>query len=262
MGLDNVRIVLVRPRGAANAGAVARVMKNMGLRHLVLVRPRFRQHFWARAMAVHAADVLEGARVCDSVAEAVADCGLVAGTTCRRGLYRPARHTPRSAVSDLLHAAGSNQVALVFGPEDHGLSNKDLQLCQLLLTIPSHEAYPSLNLAQAVAICCYELFVSEVGAGATNAGAQVLASSASTEMMYQRLQDALLSIGFLLRDNPEHIMYAIRGMLGRARLEEREVRILLGLARQIEWWCEANARRESASAGASRKRTNSPLTSA
>jgi tRNA/rRNA methyltransferase len=244
MSAANVRIVLVRPRGAANTGAVARVMKNMGLGDLVLVRPAFRGRFWARTMAVHAADVLEGARVCESLADAVSDCGLVAGTTCRQGPHRNDRATPRAAAAELMRAAAANKVALVFGPEDHGLSNRDLQLMQMLITIPSHESYPSLNLAQAVAVCCYELFAASAAAQTAEPAAP-LATSASTEMMFERLQRAFLSIGFLLRDNPEHIMYAFRSMLGRARLEERDVRILLGLARQIEWFSRTGTRTQA-----------------
>jgi tRNA/rRNA methyltransferase len=122
------------------------------------------------------------------------------------------------------------------------LSNRDLQLMQMRITIPSHPAYASLNLAQAVAICCYELFVADAATTAATEPAATLATSARTELMFENLQRAFLSIGFLLRDNPEHIMYALRGMLGRARLEERDVRILLGLARQIEWFSREGAK--------------------
>lgn len=234
MAAANIRIVLVRPQGAANTGAVARVMKNMGLDDLALVRPRFRSRAMARTMAVHAADVLESARTYDTLAAAVADCGLVAGTTCRQGPYRNDPLTPRQAAGALAHAAESNNVAIVFGPEDHGLSNRDTQLMQMLITIPSHEAYPSLNLAQAVAVCCYELFVAREEVPAQLPAA--LPTSANTELMFARLQRALSTIGFLHRDNPEHIMYALRSIFGRARLDERDVRILLGIARQIEWY--------------------------
>lgn len=242
MAGGNIRIVLVRPQGAANTGSVARVMKNMGLGDLRLVRPRFRGISRARVMAVHAADVLERAQTCDTLAEAVTDCSLVAGTTCRQGPYRGGLVAPRDAAPELLRAAGTNKVALVFGPEDHGLSNRDLQLMQMLIAIPSHESYPSLNLAQAVGVCCYELFVA-AGSGVTES-APALPTSADTELMFERLQRALVTIGFLHRDNPEHIMYALRSVLGRARLDERDVRILLGLARQIEWYGGAREKPE------------------
>jgi tRNA/rRNA methyltransferase len=243
MSAANIRIVLVRPQGAGNTGAVARVMKNMGLNDLALVRPRFRSRSSARTMAVHAADVLDKARTYDTLAAAVADCGLVAGTTCRQGPYRNDRLTPRQAAADLRQTSELNKVALVFGPEDHGLSNRDIQLMQMLIAIPSDDAYPSLNLAQAVGVCCYELFVAR-NDDVRKTPDSSLPTSGDTELMFEHLQRALTTIGFLHRDNPEHIMYALRGMLGRARLDERDVRILLGLARQIEWYGKTRRRSE------------------
>ena len=237
MPLSNIRVVLVRPRGAANVGAVARAMKNAGLQELSLVRPAPMKTFWAQAMAVHADDILGQVQRHDSLATAVADCGLVVGTTCRDGLYRSAAEAPRQVVPRILAAAAQNRVALVFGPEDHGLSNEDLKACHQLITIPANAAYPSLNLAQAVMVCCYELFVAasaELVAG-QEAGPR-LASAEQVEFMLQRLQSAFLQIGYLHADNPDHIMFAYRRILGKAQLEERDVRILLALARQIEWF--------------------------
>jgi tRNA/rRNA methyltransferase len=233
-------------------------MKNMGLEELVLVRPRFRGGSAAQTMAVHAADILQSARTCETLAEAVADCGLVAGTTSRDGPYCPASLTPRAAAPELLGVAATNNVAVVFGPEDHGLSNKDLQLCQMLIRIPSHEAYASLNLAQAVTVCAYELFVARSVGDRDGKDVPTLATSAETERMYEHLQEAFLSIGFLLRDNPDHIMYALRNMLGRAHLEERDVRILLGLARQIEWYGRGNTSKERAAERLREPRTPNP----
>jgi len=235
--LRNIRIVLVRPLGAANVGAVARAMKNMGLRELVLVQPALMNAFWAKAMAVHADDVLGNVRQTDSLNEAVADCGLVVGTTCRAGLYRAAAEPPRVAAPRIVAAAAANRVALVFGPEDHGLSNEDLKACQQLIAIPTAPEYASLNLAQAVLVCCYELFLVTTNEQAETPPPTVsLATAERVEFMFQRLQTAFLSIGFLHADNPNHIMFALRRILGRAQLEERDVRIFLALARQIEWF--------------------------
>jgi len=233
MLLETVRIVLVRPRGAANVGAVARAMKNMGLRDLVLVQPAPMGSFWSRAMAAHADDVLRGMRRTESLHDAVGDCGLVVGTTCRGGLYRVAAESPRAAAPRIVAAAHANRVALVFGPEDHGLSNVDLKACHQLVTIPTAADYASLNLAQAVLVCCYEIFLASQAQATAR---PVLAPADRVAFMFQRLQDAFLSIGFLLADNPDHIMFALRRMLGRAELEERDVRIWLALARQIEWF--------------------------
>ena len=233
MPLNNIRVVLVRPRGAANVGAVARAMKNMGLRDLVLVHPALMKSFWAKAMAAHAEDVLHSVRRCNSIGDAVADCGLVVGTTCRGGLYREAAEAPRIAAPRVVAAAATNRVALVFGPEDHGLSNEDLKACQQLIAIPADPAYPSLNLAQAVMVCCYELRLAMAGEPQAT---RELARAEQVDRMFEKLRAALRSIGFLHPDNPDHIMFAFRRILGRAELEARDVQILLGLARQIEWF--------------------------
>jgi len=124
-------------------------------------------------------------------------------------------------------------VAVVLCPEDHGLSNEDLNHCLQLVVIPSDTGYQSLTLGQAVRVCGYELFLAANG---TAARVPALAPAERVERMFQHLQSAFLSIGFLHRDNPDHIMFALRRLLGRAQMEERDVRILLGLARQIEWF--------------------------
>jgi tRNA/rRNA methyltransferase len=242
MELNNIRVVLVRPRGAANVGSVARSMKNMGLGDLVLVRPPQLRAFWAQAMAVHARDVLERRQTCASLAEAVADCGLVLGTSCRRGPYRAAAVPVREAVPDIVAAAAQgNRVALVFGPEDHGLSNEDLKECQRLISIPSDAAYPSLNLAQAVMICCYEIFLESGRAEARGSNPQPRATAERLGAMFDRLQTAFLKIGFLHPENPDHIMYAMRRMLGESIQDDRDVRIWMALARQIEWCANRHA---------------------
>ncbi|MCX8072501.1 MAG: RNA methyltransferase [Candidatus Binatia bacterium] len=235
MSLDRVRIILVRPAGAANVGAVARAMKNMGLSQLVLVQPRFRNRFWVRAMAVHAGDIVEQMRVVSDLAEAVGECGLVVGTTCRAGLYRTPTGTARELAGQIVSCAQNNLVGLVFGPEDHGLPNEDIKLCHRLLTIPASPAYPSLNLAQAVMVVCYELFLAAQEGRSVEPALQ-LAPARDVEFMFQRLRAALLRIGYLHPQNPDHILFAFRRILGRAGLEARDVKILLGLARQIEWY--------------------------
>lgn len=235
MSLDNIRVVLVRPQGAANVGAVARAMKNMGLRDLVVVAPRLKGRLPATAMAVHAGDVLAAMRTVTTLADAVKDCGVVVGTTRRDGPYRARAEPPRQAAPRLVAAAATNRVALVFGPEDHGLRNDDLAVCQQLIAIPAAAAYASLNLAQAVMVCCYELFLATEAGDALVRG-PALAPASRVEQAMARLESAFLSIGFLHADNPAHIMFAFRQLFGRAGLDEREVRILLGLARQIEWF--------------------------
>jgi len=233
--LPNVRIVLVRPRGSANVGAAARAMKNMGVGELTLVQPAVRRYAAAEAMAVHARDLVRRARVAASLADAVADCSLVVGTTCRGGGYRRGAEAAESLAPTILAATTQRPVAILFGPEDHGLTNDDLRHCQRLITLDTSQYYASLNLAQAVLLVCYELRRAARGLRPPAHAVQP-APAAAVQRMYEHLQGALLRIGFLHPQNPEHLMFALRRMFGRGGLQDHEVRILHGIARQIEWW--------------------------
>ena len=159
MGLANIRIILVEPAGPLNVGSVARVMKNMGLRTLVLVNPQCDPlGEEAKKMAVHGWDVLEAAQRVATLPEALTGCQRAIATTARvRTLLTPVE-TPRAALPWLLEDTVTS--ALIFGPEDRGLSNVELNYAQRFVSIPSSSEYPSLNLAQAVAVCCYELYQS------------------------------------------------------------------------------------------------------
>jgi len=231
--LSNIRIVLVRPRGAANIGAAARAMMNLGAADLVLVRPRPKLAA-AERMAVHARDLVRGARVVDDVAAAVADCRLVVGTTCRTGGYRQAVED-LGALAPAVMARRAGPVAILFGPEDHGLSNADLRHCQRLCAIDTSAEYASLNLAQAVLLVCWELRRAAGSRTRPAAPAVAAAPAAAVEALFAHLQAALEQIGFLNPQNPEHIMFALRGLFGRTALSAHEVRILRGMARQMEW---------------------------
>lgn len=236
MSVANLRIVLVRPQYSGNIGAVARAMGNFAMKSLVLVNPAPVHRQQAEMMAVHAREVLDTMQVHTSLRAAIADCGLVIGTTCRPGLYREHAVSLRTLAPTLVAATTTNRVALVFGPEDSGLSNEDLRCCHQLLTIPTAPTYASLNVAQAVVLCCSEIFLVAQSEGEHVAPS--LAVAERQEVMYEKLKKALLQIGFLHKDNPEHIMLALRRLFGRAGLEERDVRILLGMARQIEWYAD------------------------
>lgn len=232
--LDNLRIVLVNPRGSGNIGSVARVMKNFGLSDLAIAGRGRTESFWARAMATHARDILKGARRYDTLRDAVADCGLVVGTTCRSGLYREHSRSPRATAREIVAASRGKKCALVFGPEDNGLDNEDLRYCQRLITILTDDAHPSLNLAQAAAVCLYEIFLASLENIPDEAIAR--APAEDVERLFDRMKRAMLEIGYLDEQNPEHILFAFRRILGRAGLEEKDVRILTGLFRQIEWY--------------------------
>jgi len=234
--LENIRIVLVRARGSGNIGSVARAMKNAGLADLAIVGKARTGSFWARAMAVHGRDILGQARCFSSIREAIADCSLVIGTTCRSGLYRKHSQSPREIAHAIVAAARTGKVALIFGPEDHGLSNKDLEHCQLLATIPARPEYPSLNVAQAVVICLYEIYLASLEPASDSTIQR--ASAESIERLFDRMRSSLLKIGFLDSENPEHMLLAFRRILGRAGLEDKDVRIFTGLFRQIEWYAD------------------------
>jgi tRNA/rRNA methyltransferase len=205
--LANFALVLFRPISPGNIGSAARALKNMGLHDLRIVAPQVPFDARATAMAVHGRDVLQSAVVYPDLLSALYDRTLVVGTTARTGLYRREARAVRDAAPELVRAAAANRIAIVFGPEDCGLTNQELKLCQRLLTIPTAPQYPSLNLAQAVMILSYELMLA-AGASRDIAPASELALMPEVEAMLSRIADALSAIGFVPEDNPDHIMRA------------------------------------------------------
>lgn len=261
-----IRVVLVRPRRGGNVGSVARAMKNMGLDDLVLVAPRTPVGVAARNMAAHARDVLERRRTVPDLASALADTTLAIGTVGRETTPRQHVETPRTLAPEIVAAAAEGTVALVFGPEDHGLSNADLDRCQRLLSIPTADAYASLNLAQAVLLCAYELRLATSAAAGRDGPAGTrsvtrrreereadsrLARGVETEALYEHLEAALRAVGFLSPQNPAHIMRDVRALFGRGGLTRRDVKVWRGVARQISWAAEKIS---GASEGSGRRR--------
>jgi tRNA/rRNA methyltransferase len=244
---EHFAFVLFHPRTAGNIGAAARALKNMGFADLRIVAARRPGGAAALKMAVHGRDVLEAAKVYPDLKSALADCTITVGTTARAGLYRNAARPPREAIAELAALAPPNRIAFIFGPEDFGLTNRELKLCQRLITIPTSPDYHSLNLAQALLIVAYELRLACDAQPAAQLAAPVsLAAAVEVDTMFERMARALVRIGFLPADNPDHIMFAIREIFGRTRLMVREVDILNGIARQIEWY--ARGGREVAAA--------------
>lgn len=241
MALAAVRVVLVRPQGSANAGSVARAMKNMGLSDLVMVDPALPDDGWAAAMAVHARDILDAARVVPTLADAVADCAFVAATAARPGPFRGQTLKPDHAAVELLRVAVTQPAALVFGPEDHGLSNAEIERCHALITIPTAPAYDSLNLAQAVLICAYELQLAATAVAQQAPPPEPLPTAERMALLFARLESALLAAGFLNPQNPGPVMNVFRRIFARAELREHDVRVLLGLARQVQWLADVAA---------------------
>jgi len=241
MCLENCRVVLVRPRIAANLGATARVMRNMGLTQLVLVAPEAdpadRQ---ARQLSTHGEEILNRACVVPDLGEALADCLFVAGTSARvGGPYRRQNvAAPEVVMPRLIECSENGPTALVFGPEPSGLTDEEVTRCHYLVHVPTDEAYPALNLAQAVAICVYELRCAWLRRARNSARAEAPAAFAEQERIYQSLQGALEDIHFLYGEKAGPLMHALRHLIGRACPTKMEVDVLFGLARQLRWYAE------------------------
>ncbi len=242
MNLASLSVVLVAPSGALNIGSVARSMANFGVDDLRLVTP-LTDHLQdaARKMAVKATPILEAAKVYPDLAAALADCRFALGTTRRFGKYRENLLHPDEAARALLPLLSRGQVALVFGREDRGLKTEELDLCQRLITIPTSDRLPSMNLAQSVAVCLYEISRTQ-GAGTAPESGRRLASIDQLEDMYAHMRGTFRAIDYLDPQNPDHILRAFRRFLGRAALDPREVRILRGLLSQIDWIDEERRR--------------------
>ncbi len=230
--LDNISIVLVATKTPANIGSTARCMMNMGLSRLILVDPPKDADSDALKLAVGAHEIIEKAAVFPSLAEALADHGLIIGTSRHGGKQRKNIRTPREAAELVVPLLSRNRVGIVFGNEVNGLENRDLALCHEIMAIPSSDAFPSLNLSHAVMIIAYELFLAS-GAQVSQLGNE-LAHGDETEGFYQQLQETLQTIGFLEHDHPERLMFSLRQLFGRARLTGREVRMLRGVLSAVD----------------------------
>ena len=232
---ENIRVVLVEPQGGLNIGSVARSMANFGFQKMRLVNPEV-DHLGddARRMAVKAAPILEQAEVFTSLHDALADCQLSLGTTRRFGKYREDFLHPDEIGGFIAPSTEIGTVSLVFGREDKGLFTEELDLCQRFITIPTDDRLPSMNLAQSVTICLYEL--SRAGYnGDVRHGRKKLADGKTLESLYDHMRKSLLDIEYLDPQNPNHILHTFRRIFGRALLNDREVRILRGLFSRIDW---------------------------
>jgi len=241
------RIILVRPEEAGNVGAAARVMKNFGLRHLVLVDPRLHRPEQAVRFAHGAEEIVEGADQEDDLERALASCSWAWATTRRGGRRRLGGTSPREAARDPV-ASGAG-VAWVFGPESRGLTTREVGLCSGRVVIPASPRHPSLNLAQAVAVCAYEVFLAS-RAESPSRGPHP-APLGDREALYRHLEAALLAVGFLQPATAPTRMASLRALLERAAPSSREVRLLRAMARRMEWAGQAARGRGSGKENAS-----------
>lgn len=242
--LANIRVVLVEPKTPGNIGAAARALKTMGLSRLTLVRPvEFRRAQETWYMAHGATEVVEAAEVVETLPEALAGVQYVVGTTHRRRASILQEPLPaRAAAVEIVARAQTQQVAVVFGREDHGLSQWELGLCQLYASIPAATRWPALNLAQAVQVLAYEIFLASLGELPRKMPRP--ADWADVEALCQRLVGLMMRMGFQPRRNdPEVFARALRRVFGRAVLEKQDLATVHQIGNVMEDYLEATAPR-------------------
>ena len=232
------KVILVEPSHPGNIGAVARAMKTMSLSELILVQPKAFPHPDAIARASRANDILDAARVCDSLQEAVTDCHWVVGVTARTRKISAETYCPSRMMEKIASDYSNLQVAWVFGREQHGLTNEEIDLCQNICTIPANSEYSSLNLAAAVQIICYEWMCRREHAiypkseGGARSGS-TMAPANELEGLYEHIWSTLRTTGFLDEDNPKPLMRKIRRIFDRVQLTRDEINILRGILKSI-----------------------------
>ncbi|CAD6876864.1 RNA methyltransferase [Methylomonas fluvii] len=232
--LSHFKVVLVETSHPGNIGAVARAMKNMQMDQLRLVSPKCFPHADATARASGADDVLRSATVFDSLQDAIADCQVVLGSSARDRTISWPSLTARQTAEKWVGALPEQNIALVFGRENSGLKNHELDLCHYLLRIPCNTEYSSLNLAAAVQVVCYELFVAsgqEMVSTVGDIGEEPLATAEQMEAFYVHLQQTMADIGFLHPERSKSIMRRLRRIFNRTQLDTKELDILRGILR-------------------------------
>ena len=234
VNLDNISIVLLQPRYSENIGAAARAMCNMGMQQLVIVDPQNFDVSKALKLATHvASDIIEKSKFYPDLKEALSPFNYVVGTTARLGGQRQVVLTPLTLARSLIPISVKNRIAMLFGPEDKGLSNEDIRYCHALVNIPTSE-FSSLNLAQSVMILCYEIFIA--GGEADEEFTPRMASRHELDGMYDQLKDILVRISYINSENPDYWLNHFRRFFTRLQLRAKEVNIIKGLCRQVDWY--------------------------
>jgi TrmH family RNA methyltransferase len=236
--LSHIKIVLVETSHSGNIGAVARAMKNMTMTNLCLVSPKMFPHADATARAAGADDILAKAQIFETLEEAIADCTLVIGASARSRTISWTEVTPRECAEKIFSESAHENIAIIFGRENSGLKNEELDLCRYLLHIPCNPNYSSLNIAAAVQVVCYELLVTaqnyhgEISRKVVgDEDEQDLATNHQMELFYNHLAEALSDIGFMHPEKEDSLMRRLRRLYNRAELRSKEVDILRGILR-------------------------------
>lgn len=231
----NISIVLYKPKYAGNVGSIARAAKNMGFSNISVVGTTDLDREEMQQRSTHlAADVLDQIQYFERIDEALGSFNYIVGTTARLGKARGPFIAPHAVAQDIADISQKNKVALLFGPEDTGLSNDELRYCHAVVTIPTSREFTSLNLSHAVMILCYEIFVAS--STAAKEVTPKLALSAELEGMYEQIKTLLAEMGFLNPENPDYWLMHLRRFFTRAGLLSREVKIIRGICRQLEWY--------------------------
>lgn len=236
---NQVQIVLVHTTHPGNIGGVARAMKNMGITRLTLVAPRAFPAPEAEWRAASAIDILQSARIVETVEEAIAGSQFVVGTSAReRRIPWPVQDARHCGERVVQRAVAGEQVSVLFGREDRGLLNEELELCNLHCHIPTHESYPSLNLAMAVQLLCYEMRMTALGDSLPVAEDEdwdaPFASAADMARFYTHLEETLVDIEFLDPKAPRQLMRRLKRLFNRVRLDEMELNILRGILTEMQ----------------------------
>ncbi len=236
---DNIRIVLVNTSHPGNIGAAARAMKNMGLSKLTLVEPKDYPSLEAISRAVGAVDILDNVIITSDLKQAVSGCVWVAGTSARLRTIEWPIFNPRECVQKSLEHIEQGEIAIVFGRENSGLTNEEMEQCNALLHIPTNPDFTSLNLAAAVQVVCYEYRLALMDDKATKHKGNkcrhdTLANSAQLDGMHNHLYDALDYMGFFGTSNPDTVMRRLKGLFNRAGTTQRELSIIRGICSAIQ----------------------------
>ncbi len=233
--LDNARVVLVSPKFPGNLGMTARAMTNCGFKDLRLISPRAELNKEAYQLAVIGAEILDDAIISDDLARETRDCALVVGTTRRKGGLRRNFLSPEEAADMIRSSIAVNKVAIVFGAEDNGISNEDLELCHWIVSMHTGSEQESFNLSHSVALVLYLInraVVSHKG------GPRKLARAADLEHMFEDMGLFLLEIGFIHERDPKRMVSTLKHIFHRSGLSDRDVKIIRGIMRQARWRIE------------------------
>jgi len=231
-----IRIVLCETSHPGNIGAAARAMKNMGLHRLILVSPAQFPHPEAMSRASGADDVLANALVVRSLEEAIKDCQWVFGTSSRDREFPWPQLTPKMA-AEKIQTQQEEQIAIVFGTERAGLTNEQLQQCDYHIAIPADPDYPSLNLAQAVQVICYEIFTQDkILTLSRRAGErkEEKATREEVEGLLSHFEETALKLNFIVQDNPKKLIPKLKRLFAKSQLDKDEINILRGFLKMVQ----------------------------